>query len=248
MQRVHDEQQFVELEIAEDLSPGAAGFDGRVQFDTYITTKYALSCMYVGRFVIVGPSVAAYRVSSRSFPNRKIIGREGDLTVVPTEEAAETDNPYVSYNCVRTAGDAVVVGNGSHVDPITEKLQLGYPARDALAESLLAMDYEKDDYDTPRIAGVVGDDAYIGTVRKDALVVEQVEEPTLVATYEKDSPEAFEFDAADATSAAQDAYDLDFEHAVCAAGVERTDDGVERTDDGVERTDDGVEKAIYNGE
>jgi len=182
--------------------------------------------MYVGRFVIVGPSVAAYRVSSRSFPNRKIIERDGSLTVVPTKEAEETDNPYVSYNCVRTAGDQVVVGNGSHVDPITEKLELGYPARDALAESLLAMDYEKDDYDTPRIAGVVGDDSYIGIVRNDALLVEQVDEPTLVATYEKDSPESFAFDAADAPSAASDALDLDFEHAVCAAGVERTDEDV----------------------
>ncbi|SNZ14908.1 IMP cyclohydrolase [Natronoarchaeum philippinense] len=199
--------------------------------------------MYVGRFVIIGPSVAAYRVSSRSFPNRKIIERDGALTVVPTEEAAETDNPYVSYNCVRTADDQVVVGNGSHVDPITEKLELGYPARDALAESLLALDYEKDDYDTPRIAGVlasgasegsserssdgvVGEESYIGTVRKDALLVEQVDEPTLVATYEKDSPESFAFDADDAPAAAAAALDLDFEHAVCAAGVERTDEDV----------------------
>jgi len=41
-----------------------------------------------------------------------------------------------------------VVGNGSHVDPIAE-LELGYPARDALATPLLALDFEKDDYDTP---------------------------------------------------------------------------------------------------
>ncbi len=182
--------------------------------------------MYVGRFVVVGPSVGAYRVSSRSFPNRKIVERDGALTVVPTVEAEETDNPYVSYNCVRTAGNAAVLGNGSHVDPITEKLELGYPARDALAESLLAMDYEKDDYDTPRIAGVIGEDAYIGIVRKDALLVEQVEEPTLVATYEKDSPETFAFDADSAAAAAGQAYDLDLEHAVCAAGIERTDGGV----------------------
>ncbi len=182
--------------------------------------------MYVGRFVVIGPSVGAYRVSSRSFPNRKIVERDGTLTVVPTEDAAETDNPYVSYNCVRTAGESVILGNGSHVDPITEKVELGYPARDALAESLLALDYEKDDYDTPRIAGVIGDEAYIGTVRKDALLVERVEEPTLVATYEKDSPEAFAFDVPSATNAATEAYDLDFEHAVCAAGIERDEDGI----------------------
>ncbi|AQL42769.1 IMP cyclohydrolase [Halorientalis sp. IM1011] len=212
--------------------------------------------MYVGRFVVVAPDRAAYRVSSRSFPNRRIVAREGGatLTVGPTEDAPETDNPYISYNCVREVDGSVVVGNGSHVDPIAEKLGLGYPARDALAESLLALDYEKDDYDTPRIAGVVGgsearsasnqssgedsdprdDESYIGTVRKDALLVEQVEEPTLVATYEEDSPTAFDLDSEDAADIASEVYDHEFEHAVCAAGVVR--DG------------DGIETAIENGE
>lgn len=183
--------------------------------------------MYVGRFIVVGPAGAAYRVSSRSFPNRRIVERGDALTVVPTEDAAETDNPYVSYNCVRVAGDRAVVGNGSHVDPIAEKLELGYPPRDALAESLLALDYEKDDYDTPRIAGVVGEDASVGIVRNDALLVEAVDEPTLVATYERDAPEAFEFDLADAETAAADAYGLDYEHPVCAVGVARADGGFE---------------------
>ena len=90
--------------------------------------------MYVGRFVVVAPDRAAYRVSSRSFPNRHIIERDGTLTVAPTAEAEETDNPYISYNCLRTVDGHAVVGNGSHVDPITEKLGLGYPPRDALAE------------------------------------------------------------------------------------------------------------------
>jgi IMP cyclohydrolase len=185
--------------------------------------------MYVGRFVIVGPDVAAYRVSSRSFPNRQAIDRDGTITIAPTADAPESDNPYISYNAVRETDRGIVLGNGSHADPIAEKLELGYPARDALAEPLLALDYEKDDYDTPRIAGIVGDDgtAYIGTVRRDALIVEQVDEPTLVATYEKDSPEAFDFAATDAQSAAREAYDLDLEHEVCAVGIARTDDGYE---------------------
>ncbi|WP_137291186.1 IMP cyclohydrolase [Natronorubrum halophilum] len=189
--------------------------------------------MYVGRFVVVGPEVGAYRVSSRSFPNREITAREDALTVGPTEDAPETDNPYVSYNCLRVVetptGETAAFGNGSHVDPIAEKLESGYPARDALAESLLALDYEKDDYDTPRIAATIGGDgeALIGTVRKDALVVETVEEPTLVATYEKDSPEAIDLAAESADAAASEVYDLEFEHAVCAAGVARTDDGFE---------------------
>jgi IMP cyclohydrolase len=187
--------------------------------------------MYVGRFVVVGPDVAAYRVSSRSFPNREVREREDALTVGPTADAPETNNPYVEYNCVRTTTDEAqaVLGNGSHVDPVTEKLDLGYPARDALVSALFALDFEKDDYDTPRVAGVLdgAGDAYVGIVRRDALLVRAVEEPTIVATYEKDAPEAFAFDATDATSAAREAYDLEFEHAVCAAGVARDDDEFE---------------------
>ncbi|WP_255169341.1 IMP cyclohydrolase [Natrononativus amylolyticus] len=189
--------------------------------------------MYVGRFLVVGPDVGAYRVSSRSFPNRQISARDGALTVGPTEDAPETDNPYVAYNCLRVVetptDEAVAFGNGSHVDPIAEKLESGYPARDALAVSLLALDYEKDDYDTPRIAATIDADgeALIGTVRRDALLIETVEEPTLVATYEKNSPEAFEFAASGADEAASEAYGLEFDHAVCAAGVFRSDDGFE---------------------
>jgi len=182
--------------------------------------------MYIGRFVVVGPGIGAYRVSSRSFPNREITDRNGTLTVGPTADAPETDNPYIAYNCVREVGagegsDVAVAGNGSHVDPITEKIGLGYPPRDALASALLALDFEKDDYDTPRIAGVVGaKTAHVGIVRRDALLVREVTKPTLVATYEKDDPEAFEFAADTAAAAAREAYELSFEHAVCAAGVE----------------------------
>ncbi len=195
--------------------------------------------MYVGRFLVAAPGLAAYRVSSRSFPHRKVIERDGSLTVVPTDDAEPTDNPYVSYNCVRTVdrpdGERAVVGNGSHVDPIAEKLGMGYPARDALVNALFALDFEKDDYDTPRIAAVVdAETAYVGTVRRDALVVREVAEPTLVATYEKDDPEPFALDGDGAGTAARELYDHAFEHAVCAAGV---------------RVDaDGVETAIHNGE
>ena len=180
--------------------------------------------MYVGRFVVVGPGIGAYRVSSRSFPNRRVVDRGGTLTVGPTPDAPPTDNPYVSYNCLRPVerdgGPLVVVGNGSHVDPVAEKLEMGYPARDALALSLLALDFEKDDYDTPRVAGVVGaETGTVATVRRDGLVVRTVDEPTLVATYEVDDPEPFALDAASAEAAAREVYDHEFEHAVCAAGV-----------------------------
>lgn len=150
------------------------------------------------------------------------------MTVGPTADAPETNNPYIAYNCLREVDDKVVLGNGSHVDPIAEKLSIGYPARDGLAEALLALDYEKDDYDTPRIAGVVGSDAaYIGTVRNDALLVREVTTPTLVATYERDTPEPFAFDAETAAEAARGVYTHKFEHAVCAAGVTVADTDIE---------------------
>ena len=194
--------------------------------------------MYVGRFIVVSPEVGAYRVSSRSFPNRKATTRDDTITVGPTADAPETDNPYISYNCVRLTDRGAVLGNGSHVDPIAEKLALGYPAKDALAGPLLALDFEKDDYDTPRIAGIVGLEdhqsattdgasAFVGTVRRDALLVEEVDEPTLVATYERDSPEAFDLEATDAAGAARELYDHEFEHRVCAAGVAATEEGFE---------------------
>jgi len=198
--------------------------------------------MYVGRFLVVAPTVGAYRVSSRSFPNREARERDGQVTVAPTADAPETDNPYIAYNCLRRTDGGAVLGNGAHVDPIAEKLELGYPARDALVTALLALDFERDDYDTPRIAGVVGaagtgetpgDDesdaerAFVGIVRRDALLVEAVTEPTLVATYEADSPEPFDLGADAAGGAARELYDHEFEHAVCAAGVSVTEDGFE---------------------
>ena len=194
--------------------------------------------MYVGRFVVVGPGIGAYRVSSRSFPNRQVVARGETLTVAPTPDAPPSDNPYIAYNCLRPArraGDPLaVVGNGSHVDPVAEKLELGYPPRDALATALLALDFEKDDYDTPRIAGVVeSETAHVATVRRDALVVRAVDEPTLVATYESDDPEPFSLDADTPEAAARTVYDHEFEHAVCAAGV---------------TVDDDIETALVNGD
>ncbi len=175
--------------------------------------------MYIGRFLIVAPEFAAYRVSSRSFPDRVVREKDGAFAVVPEDDY---DNPYVSYSCLRAAGNGHVIGNGSHVDPVAEKIELGYPPRDALALALLAMDFEKDDYDTPRIAGYVdgGDgDSYVATVRRDGLTVESVDEPTLVATYEEDRPTPFEFDVGSAEEAARAAYDLEYEHAVAACAV-----------------------------
>jgi IMP cyclohydrolase len=200
--------------------------------------------MYLGRFLVVSPTVAAYRVSSRSFPNRRAVERRDGVVVEPTPDAPATDNPYVTYRCLRAAGDGVVVGNGSHVDPAAERIDRGYPPRDGLVQALFALDYEKDDYDTPRIAAYLdGTDALVGVVRRDALVVEPATEPTLVATYERDRPtpvgDEFGFPTdATAAAAARRALELPFEHPVCAVGV-TVDDGIETA---VAGGDDGTDE------
>ena len=172
--------------------------------------------VYVGRIVAIGRTSAganlgAYRVSSRSFPNREAVEIDGRCAVVPREghEDDIAKNPYIAYNCLRRAGRWAIVSNGSHTDPISEKVEAGMPIRDALTLSLLALDYEKDDHSTPRIAGAVpleGDSGWLATVRRDALVV--VELPleagraSYVATYELDDPRGGQSSTVDAEDAA----------------------------------------------
>lgn len=158
--------------------------------------------MYVGRIVAIGMNkegrtAAMYRVSSRSFPNRRAAINDGAISIIP-KEGFEDDiykNPYIAYNCLRLVNGCAVATNGSHTDPIAEKIAAGTPVRDAMAHTLLTLDYEKDMYNTPRIAAVVRareGHAVLGTVRRDAVLVREFElKPGTVyyvATYEHDAP------------------------------------------------------------
>ena len=197
--------------------------------------------MYIGRIVAVGmtPSgkmAAMYRVSSRSFPNRRVVRSGEQLAVIPREgcEADLAKNPYISYNCLRLAGEWAIATNGSQTDPITEKIASGMPVRDAIALGLLALDYEHDSLDTPRIVAVahrtqaVG---FLGIVRKDALLVRELllkpGEAYYLSTYEKNRPADANrdgaFDAESAEAAAQYVVDggvfSDFTHAVTSAAA-----------------------------
>ena len=197
--------------------------------------------MYVGRIVAVGMNktgnlAAMYRVSSRSFPNRET-RMIGDKVAVMPKSGFEDDlnkSPYITYNCIRITGDYAIVSNGSHTDPITEKIQMGFPARDAIALSLLSLDYEKDSYNTPRIAAVINpktNSALLGIVKKDDLVVRDFKltpgTALYVATYEHDIPcvhyKDINFDAASAEAAKQYIFSqgafADLEKPVTAAAV-----------------------------
>ena len=175
--------------------------------------------MYVGRIVAVGrnssgSNAVMYRVSSRSFPNRQAVDNNGTLAVVPRPgfEGDLNKNPYIAYNALRIAGDWAIATNGSQTDPIAEKISGGMSPREALVLSLIALDYEKDDYNTPRIAAAVprqGDSGWLAIVRHDALIVKEVAlvagRAQYVATYEADDvsdAQVSDFDAASGADAA----------------------------------------------
>lgn len=159
--------------------------------------------MYVGRIVCValtndGRICASYRVSSRSFPNRTAVLNGHKVSIIPKEghESDVQKNPYIAYNCVRVVCDdqVAVVTNGSQTDPIAEKIEMGMSPRDALTLTSLALDYEKDDYNTPRVSAVADrrdSSGWLAVVRAEGIEVQKMPlQPGqffYVATYEEDS-------------------------------------------------------------
>ena len=197
--------------------------------------------IYLGRIVAAGltrdgKAVAAYRVSSRSFPNRTANLKDNQISIIPRPgcEGDLAKNPYIAYNCVRLCNGVALATNGSQTDPIIEKIISGMSVRDAFALSLLAMDYEKDHLDTPRIAAAVDANTGIttlGIIRKDALLVREFTlkpgEAYYLSTYEKNRPadgnRDGEFNADSAEAAAQFVVDggvfSGFTHAVTSAAA-----------------------------
>jgi IMP cyclohydrolase len=149
-----------------------------------------------------GKATAMYRVSSRSFPNREAKLKGETVSIMPRAgfESDLSKNPYIAYNCIRLAGSYAIATNGSQTDPITEKIASGMSVRDSVASCLLALDYEKDDYNTPRIVAVADRDkpvGYLGIVRHDAIhVTEFTLEPGTayyIATYEHSTPSKYHY-------------------------------------------------------
>lgn len=158
--------------------------------------------MYIGRIVAAGlnadgKAVVSYRVSSRSFPNRTAVINGETVSIIPRKghEGDLAKNPYIAYNCIRFCGKIALATNGSHTDPIIEKIISGMPVRDAFALSLLALDYEHDSLDTPRIAAAVDAESktgILGIVMKNALLVREMQleqgNAFYLSTYEKNVP------------------------------------------------------------
>ena len=137
--------------------------------------------MYTGRILSTGMNTdgkpfVAYRVSSRSFPNRQ---------------------------CLKFENRA-------------DKIALGMNLKDALAYSLLTMDYEKDDYNTPRIAAAVTSsndedeyECYIGIVNDKKILVEQIPfgDAAFISTYGSQVPDLVDFEAKTASESAKYIFD-----------------------------------------
>lgn len=184
--------------------------------------------MYVGRIVAVGRSkersFAAYRVSSRSFPNRRAEVRGRSILVSPMDSADLARNPYIAYNCIRVVSDVAVVSNGTHTDMILERIQDGQKPMDAIALSLVAFGYERDELDTPRIAGAVqGNRGWLGIAKRDEFQVREFNldksQAFLVATYQKTDFEPADLAGSSPGEIARRAYDLPLEKPVCAAAA-----------------------------
>ena len=169
--------------------------------------------MYLGRIISIGSSkdgvYASYRVSSRSFPNRKSVVNNQKVAIIPTQ-GSEDDiykNPYISYNCIDIIDDICVVTNGSHTDIIAGKIREGMNMKDAVALSLLTMDYEKDDYNTPRVGGAINTkgEGYIGIVTHEGIEVKKVNpgESFYVSTYEHNTPREVDYTATNAKEATE---------------------------------------------
>jgi len=187
---------------------------------------------YTGRTLGIGlmngKPFAFYLLCSRSFPNRKAVIKNNAAYII---NRTETDNPYVSYPVVRTNERYAVVTNGLHTDFIFQALEWEKP-RKALVHVLDAMDYERDAYNTPRIAGVIergSERGWLGFVGRDWLWVRKLElkegKAFVTATYNVEGFVEIEIESSgSAKELAERAMGLPFEHKVLAIGVTENKD------------------------
>ena len=141
--------------------------------------------MYLGRIVAIGKTIrgdnmAAYRVSSRSFPDRSAVLSEQEDSVFISQRlgATPTENSFIEYRCAGSEGQWFVVSNGSHTDNILAELRKGTHPDSAISQVLEEQGYELDGHCTPRIAGIIpqsGNSGWLGVVSKDEVAVQEIE-------------------------------------------------------------------------
>jgi IMP cyclohydrolase len=199
--------------------------------------------MYVGRVVLVGlnngKGWVGYRVSSRSYPNRKAEIQNRSVRISPLDSEDLKSNPYISYNCIRIWRDLAIVANGTQSDMVLDKIMDGQKPSDAIVLALLAHGFERDEFDTPRLVGAIrGSTAWLGIVGRHEFHVKEFNlkegSALMVATYEKTSFEKACLSAKNVAEIAKLAFELDFERPICAAAAMALPDK------------QGFELAVYN--
>ncbi|NJE10226.1 IMP cyclohydrolase [Thermococcus sp. MAR1] len=180
---------------------------------------------YTGRTLGIGlmngEPFAFYLLCSRSFPKRKAIVKGRAVYI---ENLTETDNPYVSYPVVRLLDGYAVVTNGLQTDFIAQTLEWESPKK-ALTHVLDALDYERDNYSTPRIAGIIGTDGrgWLGFAGRDEFWVKTLGlkdgKAFVTATYDLGLVELDFPVFGSAEELAEKAMELPFENKVLAIGV-----------------------------
>lgn len=173
---------------------------------------------------ISGGILAAYRLSSRSFPHRKIeiIGNSAKVMPISGYEEDMRKSPYTAYTCLRIIDESsILVANGEHLDQICTKIESGTSIPQAITRILTETGPEQDAYKTPRIAGFASQTAStLGIITEKRLTVKSF--PTqagigyYVATYQKTDPAKNMVKNLDAKSAADAAKQIhkgpDFKH------------------------------------
>ncbi|QDA31313.1 IMP cyclohydrolase [Thermococcus indicus] len=181
---------------------------------------------YTGRTLGIGlmngKPFAFYLLCSRSFPQRRAVVRRNAVYI---ENLTETDNPYVSYPVVRLLDDYAVVTNGLQTDFMAQALEWESP-RKALVHVLDVLDYERDSYSTPRIAGIIehgNGKGWLGFAGRDEFWVKslELEEGTafVTATYDLGFVELDFPPFSTAEGLAGRVMGLPFENKVLAIGV-----------------------------
>lgn len=164
--------------------------------------------MYVGRIVCVGRTTGgelavAYRISSRSFPNRhaRQYGESFHIEPFAGSPDATSASPYIAYECLTWNERYAVVSNGTHTRPIFERLKAGNTVRDAIVSVLNGLDREFDEHDTPRICGLIDLEdrsLWLGSITADSISVRPVEvaagECQYISTYGFPLPDTTQID------------------------------------------------------
>ena len=144
--------------------------------------------MYTGRILSSGMNsdgkpFVAYRVSSRSFPNRRCLGFDDSASIVP-KEGFENDiykSPYIAYNSVCIVDDKAVD------DYNTPRIA-----------AVVTANAEEDKYE-----------CYIGIVNDKKILVEEVPfgEASFISTYGSQVPDKVDFEAKTSAEAAKYIFD-----------------------------------------